>query len=117
MIQDDMIREVQELKLAGYTPVEVHAELAKRHKKAPTIKTVRKYYNMDCVPEDTHTNLRKQMAFDCEPFRSAIIEIVNLNPDCYMSSVYDIFLILLFFSLFIFLFSFLDINNSFLLII
>ena len=90
MIQDDMIREVQELKLAGYTPVEVHAELAKRHRKAPTIKTVRKYYNMDCVPEDTHAKLRKQMAFDCEPFRSAIVEIVNLNPGCYMSSVYDV---------------------------
>ena len=90
MIQDDMIREVQELKLAGYTPSEVHAELKKRHTKAPTIKTVRKYYNMDCVPEDTHAKLRKQMAFDCEPFRSAIVEIVNLNPDCYMSSVYDV---------------------------
>ena len=90
MIQDDMIREVQELKLAGYTPAEVHAELKKRHTKAPALKTVRKYYKMDCVPEDTHAKLRKQMAFDSEPFRSAIVEIVNLNPGCYMSSVYDV---------------------------
>ena len=29
------------------------------------------------------------MAFDCEPFASAIVEIVELNPDCYMSSVYE----------------------------
>ena len=40
MIQDDMIREVQELKLAGYTPKEVHEELRKRLTKAPTLKTV-----------------------------------------------------------------------------
>lgn len=90
MIQDKMIEEIQELKLAGYTPVEVHAELVKRHKKAPTIKTVRKYYNMDCVPDDNHAKARKQMAFDCEPFASAIVEIAELNPDCYMSSVYDV---------------------------
>ena len=90
MIKQDMIREVQELKLAGFTPAEAYAELKKRHTKAPTIKTVRKYYKMDCMPEDPHAKLRKQMAFDCEPFRSAIIEIVNLNPECYMSSVYDV---------------------------
>ena len=88
MIQDDMIREVQELKLAGYTPKDVFEELRKRHTKAPTLKTVRKYYKMDCVPEDTHAKLRKQMAFDAEPFRSAIVEIANLNPGCYMSSIY-----------------------------
>ena len=90
MIQDDMIREVQELKLAGYTPREVHEELGKRHKRVPTIKTVRKHYNMDCVPEDNHARVRKQMAFDCEPFASAIVEIVELNPNCCMSSVYDV---------------------------
>ena len=90
MIQDDMIKEVQELKLAGYTPGEVHAELKSRHTKVPTLKTVRKYYNMDCVPDDNHAKVRKQMAFDCEPFASAIVEIVELNPDCYMSSVYDV---------------------------
>ena len=90
MIQDDMIREVQELKLAGYTPKEVFEELRKRHTKAPTLKTVRKYYKMDCIPEDTHAKLRKQMAFDVEPFRSAIVEIANLNPGCYMSSIYDV---------------------------
>lgn len=90
MIQDDMTGEVRELKLAGYTPVEVHAELAKRHKKAPTTKAVRKYYNMDCMPEDTHARLRRQITFDRKPLRPAMIEIVNLNPDCHMGSVYDV---------------------------
>lgn len=90
MIRGNTIREVQELKLASYTPVEAHAELAKRHKKEPTIKTVRKHYNMDYIPEDTHAKLRKQMAFDREPLCSAIVEIINPSPDCHMSSVYDV---------------------------
>lgn len=90
MIQDKMIEEIQELKLAGYTPKEVHEELCKRHKKVPTLKTVRKYYNMDCVPGDSHEKVRKKMAFDCEPFASAIVEIAELNPGCCMSSVYDV---------------------------
>lgn len=90
MIQDKMIDEIQELKLAGYTLQEAYDALKARHTKVPTLKTVRKYYNMDCAPDDNHAKLRKQMAFDREPFRSAIVEIVSLNPGCYMSSVYDV---------------------------
>ena len=90
MIQDAMIGEIQELKLSGYTPKEVHEELKKRHVKVPTLKTVRKYYNMDCAPEDNHARVRKPMAFDCEPFRSEVIEIAERNPDAYMSSIYDV---------------------------
>ena len=90
MIQDKMIDEIQELKLAGFTLKEAYGELKARHTKVPTLKTVRKYYNMDCAPDDNHARVRKQMAFDCEPFASAIVEIVNLNPGCYMSSVYDV---------------------------
>ena len=90
MIQDDMIREIQELKLAGYTVQEAYDELKKRHTKVPTLKTVRKYYNMDCAPDDNHAKVRKQMAFDQEPFRSEIIEIAERNPDAYMSSIYDV---------------------------
>ena len=90
MIQDDMIREIQELKLSGYTPKEAHEELKKRHTKVPTLKTVRKYYNMDGAPDDNHAKVRKQMAFDCEPFRSEVIEIAERNPDAYMSSIYDV---------------------------
>ena len=90
MIQDEMINEIQELKLSGYTPKEVHEELKKRHTKVPTLKTVRKYYNMDSAPEDNHAKVRKPMAFDREPFRSEIIEIAERNPDAYMSSIYDV---------------------------
>jgi len=90
MIQDKMIDEIQELKLAGFTLKEAYDELKARHTKVPTLKTVRKYYNMVSAPDDNHARVRKQMAFDCEPFASAIVEIVNLNPGCYMSSVYDV---------------------------
>lgn len=58
---------------AGYTPIEVHKELGRRRKKTPTIKTVRKHYNMDCMPEGNHARMRKHMVFDREPFASAIV--------------------------------------------
>ena len=90
MIQDKMIDEMQELKLAGYTPKEVHEGLRKRHAKVPTLKTVRKYYNMDCAPEDNHAGVRKQMAFNCEPFASTIVELVEMNMGCYMSAVCNV---------------------------
>lgn len=90
MIQDRMIEEIQELKLSGFTLDDTYAELRRRHKKVPSIKTVRKYYNMEAAPADNHAKVRKQMAFDVEPLRSAIIEAVALNPGCNMSSVYDV---------------------------
>lgn len=90
MIQDKMIEEIQELKLSGFTLNETYDVLKQRRTKVPTLKTVRKYYGMDTVPEDNHANVKKLMAFDVEPLRSEIIEIVSLNPKCYMSSVYDV---------------------------
>lgn len=90
MMQGSMIGEAQELKLAGCTPKEVHEELGKRRKKAPTVEAVREHCNMDCVPDDDHAKARKQMALGCEPFASAVAEIVGPNPDCHMGSVYDV---------------------------
>ena len=52
MIQDKMLAEIQELKLSGYTLQEVYDLLKSRHTKVPTIKTVRKYYNMNDAPND-----------------------------------------------------------------
>lgn len=90
MIKDQMIQEIQELKLSGYSLKETYEHIKSHHNKVPTLKTVRKYYNMECVPDDTHAKLKKNMAFDREPFRSAIIEITERNPGCYMSSIYDV---------------------------
>lgn len=90
MMQDRMIQEIQELKLSGYSLKEAYEHLSAVHGKVPTMKTVRKYYNMECAPADAHAKLKKSMAFDREPFRSAIIEIAERNPGCYMSSIYDV---------------------------
>ena len=90
MIQDKMIGEIQELKRSGYSFPEAYSELRRRHTKVPCEKTVRKYYNMERAPDDNHAKVRKGMAFDTEPFRGAVIDIVASNPGCYMSSVYDV---------------------------
>lgn len=90
MIQDKMIDEIQELRLSGFTVREVYDDLKRRHRKVPHIKTVRKYYDMDAAPEDNHAKVSKQMAFDVQPFRDAVVEIVARNPNCKMSSVYDV---------------------------
>ena len=90
MIQDKMLAEIQELKLSGYTLQEVYDLLKSRHTKVPTIKTVRKYYNMNDAPDDNHSKLKKPLAFDVEPFKETIIEVMANNPRCKMSSVYDV---------------------------
>lgn len=90
MIQDEMIDEIQELRLAGYTVGETYEELKTRHKKVPTIKTVRKHCRMGCAPDDNHAGVRKQMAFDAEPLKSAVVGIVERNPECHMGSAYDV---------------------------
>jgi len=59
--------------------------------KTPSLPTIRKYYNMDSIPAQPGKKLEKEKAFDHEPYRSAIIEIVNnCRDDCYYSSVYDV---------------------------
>ena len=90
MIKDGMIEELQELKLSGYSFPEARDELRRRHMKVPCEKTLRKYYNMEAVPDDSHAKVRKGHAFDEEPFRSEILCILEMNPGCYMSSVYDV---------------------------
>ena len=52
MIQDRIIEEIQELRLSGYTLSETYDELKRRHRQVPSAKTVRKYYNMDGVPNN-----------------------------------------------------------------
>lgn len=90
MMRDKMIDEIQELRLSGLTVQEVYDDLKRRHRRVPHIKTVRKYYDMDAAPEDNHAKVGKQMAFDVQPFRDAVVEIVARNPSCKMSSVYDV---------------------------
>ena len=91
MLSKMLVQEIQDLKDGGYALGEVIQHLKKRYgAKAPSIPTVRKYYDMDGVPEDLHARTAKEKAFDRPPFRDAVVEILENNPGCYMSSVYDV---------------------------
>ena len=87
-----IVQEIQDLKQAGYSLNEVIDHLAARPGKTPCRATVRKYYDMDGVPEDLHAKTAKPHVFDVEPFRSDILEILAPDPKCYMSSVHDVLL-------------------------
>ncbi|MRS05992.1 hypothetical protein EG832_22655, partial [bacterium] len=92
MLNKKQMQEIQDLKLRGYSINEIVRYYEERSEKPPSLPTIRKYYGMDGIPEIPNQNLQKDKAFDSEPFRSAIIEIVRNNPrDHYcISSVYDV---------------------------
>ena len=92
MLNMKQMQEIQDLKLRGYSINEIIRYYEERNEKPPSLPTIRKYYGMDGLPEIPNQNLQKEKAFDNDPFRSAIIEIVRNNPrDHYcISSVYDV---------------------------
>ena len=67
-----IVQEIQDLKQGGYSLKEVSEFLKGRPGKTPSMPTIRKYYNMDGVPEDMHAKTAKPHAFDAEPFRSDV---------------------------------------------
>jgi hypothetical protein len=82
MLEKIMIQDIQDLKANGYSLNEVVRCLAERSGKAPSLPTARKYYNMDGIPDDFGVALKKDKAFDTEPFKSAISDILAANPGC-----------------------------------
>lgn len=90
MTRDGTTGEMQEPELSGYTPRETYDELRRRHRKVPSLKTVRKYHDMDGAPEDSHAAAGRQMAFDVEPLRSAVIEAVSPDPSCSTGPACDV---------------------------
>jgi hypothetical protein len=94
MLTKKQMQEIQDLKLRGYSINEVVRYYEDQGKKPPTLPTIRKYYNMDAVPIEPSEKLLKDKAFDHEPFRSAIIEILRNNnrKNYYVSSIYDVLL-------------------------
>jgi len=94
MLTDKKMQDIQDLKLRGYSIGEIQSYYEGQGGKSPSLPTIRKYYNMDALPQTPHENLMKDKAFDHDPFRSAIIEIVrNLSKkEYYVSSVYDVLL-------------------------
>ena len=93
MLTKTMMQKIQDLKLQGYAEREIAEQLAKAGEKVPSKPTIRKYYRMDIVPENPGAHLVKDKAFDTEPFRSTIIEVLRNNENnkslC-ISSVYDV---------------------------
>jgi hypothetical protein len=85
-----MIQEIIDMKLKGYSVNEIIEYYERQPGKTPSRPTIRKYYNMDAVPDNLGTSLAKDKVFDTEPWKSAIIAILTNNPKCYSSSVYDV---------------------------
>jgi len=92
MLNTRMMQEIIDLKLQGYTPVGIRDYYEEHGIKPPSMPTIRKYFDMDVVPDHPGEKLEKPKVFDEEPFRSAIIRVLENNKNnsslC-ISSVYD----------------------------
>ena len=89
MLRDSMVQEIVDLKLRGLSVKEILEHYEKSPITPPSLPTIRKYYKMDVVP-DMGVNLSKDKVYDAEPWKSAIITILEYNPDCNVSSIYDV---------------------------
>ena len=92
MLTKTTMQEIQDLKLQGLTKAEIASYFLDHGKKPPSRPTISKYYDMDVVPENPGEKLTKDKVFDKEPFKSAILRILENNEkkDYCMSSVYDV---------------------------
>lgn len=93
MLKPTMMQEILDMKLQGLTVPEIQDHYRNLGVKPPSLPTIRKYYAMDAVPDQPGKKLEKEKAFDAEPFRSAIIEVLRSNegnPSLCISSVYDV---------------------------
>jgi len=91
MLKEQMMQEIIDLKKRGYSVNEIAGYYAGKPGKTPSLPTIRKYYAMDVVPGAPGENFVKDKIFDAEPWKSAIITILENNPKkCYGSSVYDV---------------------------
>jgi len=92
MLTKEHMQEIQDLKQRGYSIHEIVRFYEDQGCKSPSLPTIRKYFNLNATPEVPNQNLVKDKAFDHEPFRSAIIEILrnNRQQNLYVSSIYDV---------------------------
>lgn len=93
MLTKIMMQEIQDLKVQGYTPADIPDFYLSQGIKPPSMPTIRKYYNMDVIPDNPSEHLEKQKAFDIEPFRSYIIEVLRSNENnrnFTVSSLFDV---------------------------
>jgi hypothetical protein len=92
MLDKKQMQEIQDLKLRGFTKGEIITYYEGQGIRPPSRPTINKYYKMDVVPDDPGAKLKKDKAFDHEPFKSTIIAIITAaaNEGCHISSVYDV---------------------------
>lgn len=92
MLTKEKMQEILDLKQQGYSKAEIATYYKERGEKAPSRPTIDKYYAMDILPDDPGAKLAKDKAFDKEPFRSAIIAILETNAtkNLCISSVFDV---------------------------
>lgn len=92
MLAKKTMQEIQDLKLQGYTKTDIIRYYEGKGEKPPSRPTINKYYDMDVIPDNPHEKLAKDKSFDVEPFRSAVIMILETNSrkNFCMSSVYDV---------------------------
>jgi len=92
MLTKEKMQEIQDLKLRGYSKSEIIKYFVEQGEKPPTRPTLDKYYNMDAVPDTPGAKLAKAKAFDQEPFKGAVIKILEANShkEFCVSSLYDV---------------------------
>ena len=91
MINRMVMEEIMTLKESGYSIQEVVSHFEGKGQKAPSKPTLRKYFQMNVIPEDPFVPYAKDKVFDHTPFREVIIEILRNCKDSYcVSSVYDV---------------------------
>ena len=79
MLTKTTMQEIQDLKLQGFTQAEIASYYVSHGKKPPRRPTIAKYYAMDVIPENPGEKLVKDKAFDKEPFKSAVLRILENN--------------------------------------
>lgn len=92
MLAKELMQEIQDLKLRGYTQAQIIEYYNEQGITPPSRPTVAKYFKMDVIPDNPGEKLAKDKAFDIEPFKSTIIATIEANTgkDFCISSVYDL---------------------------
>ena len=64
MLTISKMQEIQDLKLRGLTKSEIKDYYIAQGRKPPSVPTIRKYYDMDVLPDKPGANLQKDKVFD-----------------------------------------------------
>ena len=77
MLDKKQMQEIQDLKLRGYTKLEILDYYKQHGVKLPSCPTIPKYYDMDVVPEDPGAKFSKDKVFDISHFRE--LSLISLK--------------------------------------